>query len=308
MKYLVFIGLLGLIYFSSSFSNSILMQSNFDSVKKGDDTLKYIFLGHTYDYQNPGPWHRLDPRIQDLDLTRYHRIWLGGDISSEATLDLGTMIYLDSVFDLGSPRVQYALGNHDIRNGNIQYYRTITNKKSYNVYSENGVVSICMNSQLNPTQCEDLNSQFQLIKNVCDTIQESSHLVLMMHNCLFYGVPNIPHPSNFAHSNYQYWNANCSSATQTFSTAIYPMLEAVKNRGIEVYVMMGDSGVSSKQFHQESTDSIHFYASGIANSKYTDSSVLAQEPLDRVLIFEHVLTTQEMTWSFQDLDSLFNAQ
>lgn len=309
MKYLFFIGVLATIFFGSGFRNEACRgDDNLEIAKKADDTLRYIFLGHTYRYNNPGPWYRVDPRVEDLDFTKYSRIWLGGDISSEASLDWETMVYLDSVFDFGAPTTQYALGNHDIRNGNIQYYRTLTGRNSYNVHSDNGVVSICLNSQLNPSQCEDLNRQYQLIKNVCDTIQESSHLVLIMHNCLFYGVPNIPHPATFAHSNYGNWNANCSSSTQTFTTAIYPLLEAVKAKGIVVHTIMGDTGTSTKQFHQESADSINFFASGIGNSKYLDSAVLALQPKDKVLVFEHILATQEMTWEFQDLDSLFNAQ
>jgi hypothetical protein len=309
MKYLLFFGVMITVYLGTG-SPFNAVDSGDDTIveKKTDDTLKYIFLGHTYRYNNPGPWHRLDLRVENLDYTPFQRIWLGGDISSEATLERGTMEYLDSVFDLSSPRVQYALGNHDIRNGNIQYYRELTGRNSYNVYSEHGVVSVCMNSQLNPTQCEDLNKQFQMIKNVCDTIQNSSHLFIMMHSCLFADVPNLPPAGTYAHTNYRNWNANCSSSTETFASAIYPMLEAVKEKGIIVYVMMGDTGTSSKQFHQASADSINFFASGIGNSKYTDPAILALQPLDRVLVFEHVLATQEMSWSFQDLDSLFNAQ
>ena len=313
MKYLLFIGVLATIFFGSGFRNNgrrIESQLKDDLIiaKKAEDTLRYVFMGHTYRYNNPGPRYIVDPRIQDFDYTGYSRTWLGGDISSEATLNRGNFVYLDSVFDLMAPTTQYALGNHDIRNGNIQYYREATGRKSYNVYSANGIVSLCMNSQLNPSNCEDLNLQFQMLKNVCDTIQNSSHLVLIMHNCLFYGVPNIPPPNTFAHSNFTNWNANCSSSTQTFTTAIYPMLEAVKEKGIMVHVIMGDTGTSVKQFHQESTDSIHFFASGIGNSKYLDSAVLATKPLDRVLVFEHVLATQEMTWQFQDLDSLVSTQ
>lgn len=313
MKYLLFIGVLAMIFFGSGFrSEDRRIENRLDdellSAKKIDDTLRYIFLGHTYRYNHPGPNYTVDSRIEKFDFTDYSRIWLGGDVLSEASLSRSNFTYLDSVFNLMAPTTQYALGNHDIRNGNIQYYREATGRKSYNVYSADGVVSVCLNSQLNPSNCEDLNLQFQMLKNVCDTIQNSSHLVLTMHSCLFYGVPNIPLPSTFSHSNFTNWNANCSSSTQTFTTAIYPMLEAIKAKGIVVYVIMGDSGTSTKQFYQASTDSIHFFASGIGNSKYLDSTVLAAQPLDRVLVFEHILATQEMTWQFQDLDSLVSTQ
>ena len=267
-----------------------------------------FFLGHTYRYHHGGPIYKVDQRVEAFNFSDYSRIWLGGDISSEAFLNRATLVYLDNIFDLDAPKTQYAIGNHDIRNGNIQYYHEFTGKKSYNVYSNNGVVSVCINSQLNPSNCEDLNQQFNLIKNVCDTIQESSHLVFIMHNCLFANVPGLPPVYTYAHSDFSKWNANCESSTQTFLTAIYPLLQNVKAKGIPVYCIMGDSGSGSKQFHAEVEDSIHFFSNGIGNSKYTDPTELAQQPKDRLLVFEHNTTTHEMNWFFQDLDSLLNTQ
>jgi hypothetical protein len=276
-------------------------------MKSDSDTSKYIFLGHIYNYQSVNGY-QVDSRIEALDYNPYQRIWLGGDVLSEATLDRENFIYLDGIFDLSDSSTQYALGNHDLRNGNIQYYREFTGRKSFNVFSKDGAVTICLNSQLNPSMCEDLNDQFDLIKNVCDTIQDASHLFLIMHNCLFGGVPNIPAPATFAHSDFTKWNANCESSSNTFASAIYPLLEQVKNKGISVYCIMGDTGDHSKKFYSEATDSIHFFASGIVNSKYPDSAVLATKPKDLVLVFEHVVPTQEMIWNFRDLDSLIDSQ
>lgn len=275
--------------------------------KDVDDTLRYLFLGHTYDWQSGN--HRVDPRVQAIHFSNYARTWLGGDISSEAMLKRSIISHIDSVFDLSAPTTQYALGNHDIRNGNMQYYWETTGRKSYNMHSDNGVVSICLNSQLNPSLCEDLNDQFDLIKNVCDTIQSSKHLFLFMHSGIFGNVPNLPAPINYSHTNFSNWNANCSGPSATFASAIYPLLEQVKARGIIVYCIMGDTGAVYKQFHAEPTDSIHFFANGINNSKFVnDPVVLAQQPKDRVLVFEHVLPTDEITWKFKDLDSLLLAQ
>ncbi|MCH2223616.1 MAG: hypothetical protein MK066_02520 [Crocinitomicaceae bacterium] len=274
--------------------------------KDVDDTLRYIFMGHTYDWQSVN--HHVDPRIQEIRFSDYARTWLGGDISSEALLKRSTILHIDSVFDLSAATTQYALGNHDVRNGNMQYYWEATGRKSYNMHSENGVVSICLNTQLNPSLCEDLNNQFDLIKNVCDTIQSSSHLFLFMHSGIFGNVPNLPPSENYAHTNFSYWNANCSGPSATFVSAIYPLLEQVKARGIIVYCILGDTGAVHKQFHAEVADSIHFFANGINNSKYTDPVILAQQEKDRVLIFEHVLPTDEITWKFKDLDSLLLVQ
>jgi hypothetical protein len=292
---------------SFNYKSSHKEDVSFEAKAEGD-TLRYIFLGHTYRWGSVPPNYKVDLRVEGLNYDNFDRIWLGGDILSEAMLNRHSMVYLDSIFNLGNPSTQYALGNHDIRNGNIQYYRTYTGRSSYNVFSDKGVVSICMNSQLNPSNCEDLNNQFDLIKSVCDTMQISSHLFITMHSCLFYGVPNIPNPATFGHTNFEHWSANCDSANTSFAEVIYPLLKQVNALGIKVYVIMGDTGSTVKAYHQVAEDSIHFFANGINNSKYTDPVELAAQPRDRVLIFDHVPSTQEVTWEFHELDSLFNAQ
>ena len=218
-----------------------------------------------------------------------------------------TVEYIDSIFDLSLLTTQYALGNHDVRNSNMAYYREITARESYNVYSANGVVTICLNSQLNPSKCEELNNQFNMIRNVCDTISSSSFLFLIMHGSLFSELP-VGQPSSYYNADYRNWNANCSSADAKFHNTIYPLLLDVKNKGVTVHCIMGDSGVNEKEFHSVSSDSINFFASGINNSSITDSLELANASKDKVLIFEYAKNLNEMSWGFHDLDSLFNEQ
>ena len=276
--------------------------------KRNGDTLKYIFMGHTYSWGSYG--RRVDPRIIEIDKARYDRLWLGGDVCSESMLYKSTIEHIDSVFNLGSPKTQWAMGNHDVRNGNIQWYHELSGKQTYNYYSENGAVSVCLNSQLNPSMCEDLNLQFKMLKNICDTISVSKHLFVFHHANIWKNIPGLPTPGSYSHTNFERWQANCDSANTYYHIIIYPMLKEVRNRGINVYCILGDSGDGSKKgFHQETTDSIHFFASGINNSKYFDDPIaLAQQPKDSVLIFEHVPNTQYMSWKFHDLDSLINAQ
>ncbi len=78
------------------------------------------------------------------------------------------------------------------------------------------------------------------------------------------------------------------------------MLKEVRERGIEVYNILGDTGSGTyKGFYKENRDSIHFFASGVDNSRYADDPQLyAQQPADSVLIFQHDLTSQELTWQF----------
>jgi hypothetical protein len=265
---------------------------------------RYIFLGHTYAWDRHA---KVDLRIETINPSSFDRVWLGGDIGSEAFLNISSVQYLDDVFELAKPTTQYALGNHDIRNGNMAWYRDYTKKETYNYYSADGVVSVCLNSQLNSSLCEELENQWMMLANIIDTISISKHLFIFHHAGIYSGVPGIPPTSSFGHTNWKYWNINCDSSEATFSKIVYPRLVELKNRGIEVYCIMGDLGDNKKKFHGLSLDSVHFFGSGINNSKYNNDPVeLEKQPKDLVLIFDHNINTQEISWKFHDLDSLAN--
>ena len=259
------------------------------------ETLKYIFMGHTY--QLGGGGTRVDERIEQLDLSVYEGIWLGGDICSEATLEYSTIEYLDSLFNLSNPNTYWTFGNHDIRNGNLEWIHEFSGKETFYTHYQNGFTSIILNTNLVPSQCEQLNDQYYMIENVCDTIQQSSHLILLMHHGIWRGVPDLPSPGWYAHSNLMYWNSNCFSVNSTFVNSIYPMLLEVENRGIDVICILGDMGATQKKIDLQSVDSISFLGCGLNGS-----------PEDNVLIMEYESETRNLNYHFHNLDSLANSQ
>jgi len=95
-------------------------------------TKQYLFTGHTYDWLSYGS--RVDNRLIELDKSVFDRIWLGGDICSEAMLNYSTILHIDSLFEIGKPGNHYALGNHDTRNGNVDWYRELTGRETYYSY------------------------------------------------------------------------------------------------------------------------------------------------------------------------------
>ncbi len=267
----------------------------------------YLFTGHTYDWHSYGS--KVDKRLVELDKSRFDRIWLGGDICSEAMLNYSTIVYIDSLFDIGAPGNHYALGNHDTRNGNIDWYRELTGRETYYTYEQDGITTILMNTCIVPSDCEHLDKQFRMIENVCDTIQNSSHLILIMHHALCYNVPGIPSPNLWSHTKFPYWNANCYyRENNSFVGAIYPMLLDVLSRGIEVLCLIGDIGANGKLINLPSDDGVFFLGCGLDNSRYTDPDELAQQEKDLLLIFKHDIEKRQLTWSFQDLDSLLQVQ
>ncbi len=257
------------------------------------DTLRYIFMGHIYKFYTAGD--KIDPRVEQLDMTGYEGKWLGGDVCSEALLLYSTIQYIDSIFDLTSPTTYWSLGNHDARNGNYEWLKEFTGRDTYFTHYHKGITAIVMNTNLVPTDCENIEKQYRIIRDVCDTIESSSHLVLIMHHGIWRGVPDLPNPATYAQSDFIYWNANCDSSNSTFVNAVYPMLVEVKNRGIEVICILGDMG--GQHFLMDSQDGIHFMGVG-----------LNETPQDEVLIFEYALPARTMTYQFHNLDSLLITQ
>jgi len=257
-------------------------------------TFQYLFVGHCYQWGSGGT--KVDYRIEQLDKSNYEGIWLGGDVCSEALLNYSTVQYIDSLFDLGNPETHWALGNHDARNGNWEWYSEFTGRMTYYAYASNSITRIVMNTNIVPVNCEALNGQYEMISNVCDTISKSKYLILLMHHGIWKGVPGLPSPGIYAQSNLVYWNANCDSVDTPFNKTIYPKLLSVKNRGIEVICILGDMGAGPKKFDMESDDGIHFLGCGLYHN----------EPDDNVLIFSQQLPDYNLSWQFVNLDSLLN--
>ncbi len=265
-----------------------------------DDTLKYIFLGHTYQYYTPG--YKVDARILNIDVQSYDGIWLGGDVCSESLLYYDVFAYIDSVFNLRHPNTHWAMGNHDARNGNWIWIEELTGRKTYYSSYYKGITYVVLNTNLTPYDCEQLDDQYRMIMNVCDTIQNSSHLIFLMHHGIWNGVPGLPSPYGYAQSNLIYYNFNCQSNESSFVNTIYPRLIEVKNRGVEVICILGDMG--ARKIDVLSDDGIRFLGTGLAKSYYKDPEERAKSRTDYAIIFKHVQKTKSLTWEFVDFDVL----
>ncbi len=275
-----------IIFFLLTFAsnNTILSQDS-------DTLVRYFFTGHT---SVPGQPNKVDPRLINSNLHKYEGIWLGGDLCISTLLEYETLYYLDDIFNLDNPETHWTLGNHDYRNGNIAWYEEFTNRKTYYAYSSNLITRIILNTNLVPTQCRQLNEQWEIINNVCDTIQNSKHLFLIMHHGLFRNVPGLPIPAIVGHSDLVYWNSNCYDVNSSFVNSVYPLLKKVKERGIDVYYIFGDMGSQMKRFDVYSDDGIRFLGCGLY---YGD-------PDDEVMILEYNKSTQDLEVQFHNLDSL----
>ncbi|NQU52111.1 MAG: metallophosphoesterase, partial [Bacteroidetes bacterium] len=228
-------------------------------------------------------------------------IWLGGDVCSEATLEYTTIEYLDGLFDLQHPNTHWAFGNHDARNGNWNWVEEISGKKSYYTSTYKGISYMLLNTCLTPFHCEMLNDQYRILVNLCDTIQESSHLILIMHHGIWENVPGLPSPYQYAQSNLKRFSFTCDNADATFINEIYPRLIEVEKRGVKVILLMGDMG--SQRIDAVSDDGIQFLGTGLNRSKFKDAEERENSPCDWFIEFKHVPETGWLNWQFHDLDS-----
>lgn len=262
------------------------------------DTTKfnYLFLGHTYEGENT-----IDPRLMPfIDTSVYDQFWLGGDMCSETTKDQATLDYLDNLFDLGSPNTHWTLGNHDIRNGNINWITDKTQRPTFYTTSFNGICLLVLNTSFmhSGTDTASINAQYDLIKNVCDTIQDASHLILLTHGLPWGGVGGAVDSCTYAA------NANFSflkfrfNPTQWFHDGIYPLLQQVKNKDIEVINIGGDMGQNETEFEAVSADGIHFIGSGITAETGWNQQFPTAGEVDKILILEHEPATKTITWKF----------
>jgi len=264
------------------------------------DTLKYAFFGHTYLWGGGGV--RVDERIENMDMSQFDRVWLGGDICSEASLDYSTLEYINSVYGIDQPGNHWTLGNHDSRNGNMEWIEEITGRPLYYAHYENNLTTIVLNGNISPLDCENLNKQYQMIQNVCDTIN-SGHLMILVHHGIYENVPGVANPGSYGHSQLANWMANCYDSPADYLHTIYPMLVEVENRGVHVMQIMGDVGANLKSYHGISDDGIEYFGSGINNSYNVYYNIPITDP-DLILVFTHILSTDELSWEFVELNDL----
>jgi len=246
----------------------------------------YIFLGHTRTATNPN----MDSIVEIIDYSEYDMIWLGGDLAYLTSDDEETMDHVDSIFNLGSLNTLWALGNHDY--SDLVLISSYTNRPAYYAYYKNGITFIVLDTQDSLSSIVGL--QKELFDSVVDTIQLSTHLVLIHHKLIWmygddYLEPLIPTVSNGGLGDCFY----CINPNN-FYTDIYPRLLEVKQQGIEVLCIAGDIGKKSKEFEYTTDDNIHFLASGIWNNSSEN----------KALIFNHDITNKLLNWEYKHLSEL----
>lgn len=262
---------------------------------------RYLFLGHIYEDQAT-----VDPRIEFANLGAYQQIWLGGDICAETTQEETTLDYLDDLFDLDNPNTHWTLGNHDVRNGNENWITSRTKRKTFYTAHSNGITLLVLNSTLRePEECERLAEQYDLIQSVCDTIQASSHLVVLTHHVVWGGVDPAIQVNDFANANGSWIDFLCGSpSNRRFEHSILPELIKVQERGTSVICIAGDLGQVASGYEFTNEDGILFLGSGITSETNWHQQFPTAGQRDKVLELLHNIESRQLTWRFINIEDI----
>lgn len=251
-----------------------------------EKVFSYLHISHTRTDANPN----MVSNIEEINYEKFDMLLLGGDLATLTSINDETISHVDSVFNLGSPNTLWALGNHDY--SNLDRVNKFTKRQAFYSIHKNGLTFIVLDTQDSLTNIVGL--QRELFNSIVDTINESSHLILLHHKLFWmfgnqYLQPQIENVSNAPLGDCFY----CINPNNFYSE-IYPKLVEVKERGIEVICIGGDIGFKDKEFEYITDEGIYFLASGC---KWTDSD-------NKALLLKHDLEKNKLQWEFKLLSEL----
>ncbi|HFC01291.1 MAG TPA: hypothetical protein ENJ53_10845 [Phaeodactylibacter sp.] len=280
--------------------------------EKQKDIFYYFFIGHCYQWDAPD-WGRVDYRLGKIRLDTFDQIWLGGDLVANMFYHPHNIELVDSLFKVGEPTTHWAVGNHDVLDQQADYSKieAKTHRKTYSTSFFNGITLLVLNTTEfgyplyygTPRECEILDGQMDLIKAVTDTIQNSSHLVILHHHSLL--TNELTDGKVDMRKIFNYYNPSLNIGCKvrgTFSGLVYPLLMKVQERGVQVVVVGGDTGELVKEFEFTTEEGIVFLGAGLNNSAGTKNRPASfdQSP-DKVLIFKHQPKLRKLEWEFREL-------
>lgn len=246
----------------------------------------YLYISHTRTNDNIS----INKEAELINYSKYDLLMLGGDLANSSSDHDSTLLYLDSLFELSSSKTLWSLGNHDTEDlGLIKKY---TKKNNYYSYHTDGVTFIVLDTQDNFSKIT--GNQLAFFNNVIDTIQYSTHVVLLHHKLIWMLDGNkleskIDDISNVSIGE-RYFDLN----ENNFYKAIYPKLKTLESKGIQTICVGGDIGNRVSEFEYLTNDDVQFIASGIS-IKNEDN---------KVLLFHHNPLNHSLTWEFKSISNL----
>jgi len=187
-----------------------------------------------------------------------------------------------------------------VRNGNVNWITDKTGRASFYATHFDGITLLVLNTNFSIGGVYDtasVNSQFDLIQTVCDTITASSHLILLSHHVVWKDVDGITNTDYIANDDLSELWFNFSPDLK-YVDGVYPKLQEVSNKGIKVMHIAGDLGQKGSTYRALTSDNIQFIGSGItANTSYNEQYPTAGQA-DMFLEFHHNIKNQTISWNW----------
>ena len=246
----------------------------------------YLFLSHTRTDNNKS----INKEAESIDYSKYNMLLLGGDLAYTSSDDDSTLSYLDSFFDLGNINTLWSLGNHD--NSNLDLIKDYTNRNNYYTHHSDGITFIVLDTQ--DSFSNIVGDQLLFLNNVMDTIQSSTHLILLHHKLIWMLDNGILESKIKDISNVSIGEEFYALNHNNFYQDIYPKLKLIQSKNIDVICIGGDVGNKTTEFEYITEDGIQFLASGI--SYYKEGN--------KALLFHHNTIKNNINWEFKLLPDL----
>ncbi|CAN5682603.1 hypothetical protein BH11BAC1_BH11BAC1_24840 [soil metagenome] len=248
----------------------------------------FIHISHTYvPYVTE---QKVDSLVQQIPLSKYDIVMLGGDMAGNTTLNMSTTLFVDSIFDLSNPKTLWSIGNHDydIPANAI----AVSHKPLHYAYYHNGITFLVLDTQ--DSMSNFVGDQLDLIKKVTDTISESNHLVVLTHKLVWATDNGYMQSIIDTIANGQTGDCFWCINPNNFYADVYPRLLQVKNRGIKVLCVGGDLGYHHQTFTYTNSDGIPFIGAGLFSG----------HAINYCIVFHYVPANRELNYSFELLTDL----
>lgn len=231
--------------------------------KSGDEPeeFNYAFFGHTR--HNRWDRERVVPALERADLTGFDIRILGGDLTAHSTAHDSTLSYLDELFDLKSPQTHWVPGNHDLDRPDA--LQKATGRPLFYTRHFAGVTYLFLDS--NDSLNTFRGAQMNLIRTVTDSIHQSSHLIFATHHLVWLaGHPDLEKDAGKIINGQAKDCPQCLNPNN-FWSEVYPLLQAVQERGVQVLCVAGDIGWKKQTFEFSTPEGVVLLASGLDSAK-----------------------------------------
>ena len=209
----------------------------------------------------------------------------------------------------------WAVGNHDLRNGNWHYIKNKTKRDFYYRHDFDNISVLVFNTLVEhpilKDSCDWKSTQVAFLQNELDHIQNDNSVkvvVLFSHNPIWSDCENdLLQYERIGNQNSAWVKLECDTKN-TFRTTFYPQILSMAQAGKKVIFVAGDGGQYDKTFYYRSQDDIEFYVTGINNSvkQTSDTSVVNRYNTnpDSVLIFTAMNTFPFLIGEFVPLNKI----